>query len=191
MTNIQEKTEIKSISEANQHAKEYGTTRKEKYLFLSELSRNLKEAIAEDSLTAEFYEDCEKTNEILKKYYSNQYRIDEFNTFKGWKEKGFKVRKGSKGFLFWSKPKVHKVDEEGKSIVQNFSTDNEDEDKEKMYYISYLFSNLQVEKIKIKEVSMVLDLMDKSISYPKALNLVLMTTDIDREYLEAELNHYI
>ena len=147
MTNIQEKTEIEKISDCNEHAKKYGKTRKEKYLFLSELSRNLKEAIAEDELTAQFYEDCEKMNEILKKYYSNQCRVSEFDTFLGWKEKGFKVRKGAKAFLFWSKPKVHKIDEEGNKTVQNFSIDNEDEDKEKKYYISYLFSNLQVEKV--------------------------------------------
>ncbi|WP_338765956.1 ArdC-like ssDNA-binding domain-containing protein [Bernardetia sp. ABR2-2B] len=148
MTNIQEITEL-----ANIHAAEYGTSRKEKYIYLSNLSRSLLEAIEDDNLTAEFYEDCENTNAILKKYYQNQYRVKEFNTFKGWQKEGFKVRKGAKAFLLWSKPKGKKVDEEKKvEINKNVFVEgaiSEETEEKKKYYIAYLFSNLQVEKIEL------------------------------------------
>lgn len=147
MTNIQENTELPNIQEANTHAI-YGNSRKDKYLFLSALCKSLNEAIEEDELTAQYFEDCEKTNDILKKYYKNKFRVKEFNTFLGWKENGFKVRKGAKAFLFWSKPKALKIDNEtGEKFTSDFSTDNEDENKDKKYFIANLFSNLQVEEL--------------------------------------------
>jgi len=141
MTNIQEISEVQ-----NEHAKEYGTTRKEKYIYLSNLSKNLKDAIEEDSLTAEFYEDCETTNAILKIYYSNKYRVKQFNTFKCWQEKGFKVKKGAKAFLFWSKPKK----KEDKEKQENEESLKKEKTK---YYICYLFSNEQVEKIQNSNIT--------------------------------------
>jgi hypothetical protein len=147
MTNIQEIT-----ANPNAHAQEYGTTRKEKYLYLSNLSKSLNDAIEEDELTAQYFEDCEKTNDILKKYYKNKFRVNEFNTFLGWKENGFKVKKGAKAFLFWSKPKVARVDNEtGKKFTSDFSTENEDEAKDKKYFLSYLFSDAQVDSKKFYE----------------------------------------
>lgn len=138
MTNIQEISEVQ-----NEHAQEYGTTPKEKYFFLSNLSKSLIEAIEEDELTAEYFEDCENTNAILKKYYKNKYRVEEFNTFAGWKKEGFKVRKGAKAFLIWSKPKK-------KEKAQEEQEKKEDPKNEKAkYYLSYLFSNLQVEEIEL------------------------------------------
>ena len=138
MTNIQEITDIQNV-----HAQEYGTTRKEKYFFLSSLCRDLEFAIEMDYQTAKYFEDCDKMNEILKKYYSKKYGVEKFNTFKGWKEEGFKVKKGSKGFLFWSKPKK-------KEKVQEEQEQKEDTKNEKAkYYLSYLFSNLQVEPIEL------------------------------------------
>ncbi|WP_338814065.1 ArdC-like ssDNA-binding domain-containing protein [Bernardetia sp. Wsw4-3y2] len=186
MTNIQEITEF-----ANLHAAEYGTSRKEKYIFLSNLSRNLNKAIEDDALTAEFFEDCENTNAILRKHYQNQYRVERFNTFLGWKEEGFKVKKGSKAFLFWSKPKVPKANEEGKKIVEDFNID-EDADEHKKYFISHLFSNLQVEEIqKSKEAKKVLELMDKDVDYQKAVKIVLVNSKVSKKKLEKELNNYI
>ena len=179
MTNIQEITEVQ-----NEHAQEYGQTRKEKYFFLSNLSRNLNEAIEDDALTAEFFEDCENTNAILKKHYKNKYRVQEFNTFKGWQQEGFKVKKGAKAFLLWSKPKKKEKEEQ---------EEKEDTKNEKIkYYIAHLFSNLKVEEIpKSKEVKKVLELMDKDVEYQKAIKIVLVNSKVSKKKLEKELNNYI
>lgn len=71
---------------------------------------------------------------ILNKMYKGEEH-QEFNTFKGWKEKGFKVVKGSKAFFIWSKPRKVEKKKEG--------TDEKDEFK--MFGIAHLFSNAQVE----------------------------------------------
>ena len=74
---------------------------------------------------------------ILNKMYKNTEHT-EFSTFKGWKEKGFKVKKGSKSFFIWSKPRKVEKKKEG--------TDEKDEFN--MFGIAYLFSNSQVEPLK-------------------------------------------
>ena len=74
---------------------------------------------------------------ILNKMYKSKLH-KEFNTFKGWKEKGQIVKKGSKAFFIWSKPrKVQKKKENGEG----------EKDEYKMYGIAHLFSNAQVEPI--------------------------------------------
>ncbi len=75
---------------------------------------------------------------ILNAMYKNDEH-NEFNTFKGWKEKGYIVTKGSKAFIIWSKPrKVEKKNEKKES----------GKDEYKMYGIAHLFSNAQVEPLK-------------------------------------------
>lgn len=77
---------------------------------------------------------------ILNTMYKNEQH-QEFSTFKGWKEKGFMVTKGSKAFFIWSAPrKVTKKNEEKES----------GKDEYKMYGIAHLFSNAQVEPLKEK-----------------------------------------
>ena len=58
------------------------------------------------------------------------------NTFKKWKEKGFKVKKGEKGYLFFSAPKQVKV-----------KTKAGEEENYSRFMKCYLFSENQVEKI--------------------------------------------
>jgi len=70
-------------------------------------------------------------------YKSSEH--NEFNTFKGWKEKGFMVKPGMKAFFIWSKPRK----------VENKRKEEEGEkDEFKMYGIAHLFSNAQVEPLK-------------------------------------------
>lgn len=77
---------------------------------------------------------------ILNKMYKNELH-EKFNTFKGWKEKGMIVKKGSKAFFIWSKPrKVQKKKEKEEG----------QKDEYKMYGIAHLFSNDQVEPITAK-----------------------------------------
>jgi len=59
----------------------------------------------------------------------------EFNTFYGWLSNGFKVKKGSKAFVVWGRPKQ----------VKNKEAKEDEDDEFKHFPLAYLFSNLQVE----------------------------------------------
>lgn len=77
-----------------------------------------------------------KVNDVLIQLYKNDDH-KEFNTFQGWKKKGYKVKKGAKAFCIWSKP--IEVKDEDKE---------EDELEDKTYFgIAHIFSNYQVEKM--------------------------------------------
>lgn len=84
----------------------------------------------------------EKPNELLRKYYRKQGH-EELNTFEQWKKKGYKVMKGAKALLMWSKPimrdKDGKVKAEGEAV--------KGDDMPEFYAYICLFSNLQVEPI--------------------------------------------
>lgn len=62
---------------------------------------------------------------------------DEFNTFYGWQQKGFRVKKGSKGFTVWGRPK---------KVTRKEAKDKE-KDEFTHFPLAYLFSNKQVESI--------------------------------------------
>lgn len=79
----------------------------------------------------------EKTvNEFLIEMYTNAEN-KEFHTLHQWSAKGFKVKKGSKSFLVWGKPKDHQ-----KQQAEQKPTE---EDEDKFFPLCYLFSNAQVE----------------------------------------------
>jgi hypothetical protein len=100
-------------------------TFKEKRIWLSKLSRTLKPLVE----TGE----ADSVNDALLSYYQNDASL-EFNTFHQWKEKGFSVKKGSKAFLVWGRPRQVPV------------KDSED-DEFKYWPLCYLFSENQVHKI--------------------------------------------
>lgn len=77
-------------------------------------------------------------NDVILNTMYKSLEHNEFNTFKGWKENGQMVKKGSKAFFIWSKPRKvekKKEDQEG------------EKDAYKMYGIAHLFSNAQVEPL--------------------------------------------
>ncbi|MFL0137712.1 ArdC-like ssDNA-binding domain-containing protein [Tenacibaculum maritimum] len=76
---------------------------------------------------------------IINKMYKGAEHT-EFNTFKGWKEKGLIVKKGSKAFFIWSKPR--KVEKKKDTVKEG------DKDNYKMFGVAHLFSNSQVEPLK-------------------------------------------
>ncbi len=58
-----------------------------------------------------------------------------------WKDKGYKVVKGSKSFKFWSKPiKAKKKENEGEETETK-------ETKYKFFNVAHVFTSEQVEKI--------------------------------------------
>ena len=76
-------------------------------------------------------------NHFIKKIHKIEDSLN-LNTFKKWKEKGFKVKKGEKGFLFFSKPK---------QIKKKNVNKEEDEITFKRFLKCYLFTENQVEAI--------------------------------------------
>ena len=77
--------------------------REEKKQLLKALSVNAKAII-------EIEGEERNVNSVLIEMYTNETH-QEFNTFKSWKEKGYKVKKGEKGFFVWSK-KLKATDKE-------------------------------------------------------------------------------
>ena len=75
-------------------------------------------------------------NSVLIEMYTNETH-QEFNTFKNWIAKGYKVKKGEKGFFVWSK-----------KLKGTEKKENEDDKDFKFFGIAYIFSNAQVQPIK-------------------------------------------
>lgn len=67
----------------------------------------------------------------------------EFKSYRQWQADGMQVKKGEKAFLLWAKPK-------GFAKIEDKAETAENEDK--FFPIAYVFSNAQVEPVKIKEV---------------------------------------
>lgn len=71
---------------------------------------------------------------LIDMYKKSNPNIKEFKTLKEWSKAGKKVRKGSKSYLVWARPK-----EISKPESQT------EEEKMKYFPMCYLFSNEQVE----------------------------------------------
>ena len=77
-------------------------------------------------------------NDFIREIYGLANK--ELNTFKKWVEKGYKVKKGEKGYLFFSAPKLFKKEVETKD-------GNKEEIDYSRFCKCFLFSSDQVEKI--------------------------------------------
>jgi len=98
---------------------------------LANLSRGIKPLVAEGVY--------DSVNEGLLDNYSDGSEIT-FHTFNGWKEEGFAVKKGSKAFLIWGKPRKVQI-----------TVPQEGEDEEFKYWpLCFLFSENQVERRQTK-----------------------------------------
>jgi len=79
---------------------------------------------------------------ITKHIYAKETGATEFRKFKEWKDDGYNIIKGSKGYPVWSVPMQREskmtVEKEGEKEEKTFHTEH--------YNMCYLFSNLQVEK---------------------------------------------
>lgn len=76
-------------------------------------------------------------NEILILQYKAETGAQTFRTFKGWKEIGFSVKKGEKGFPIFSRPIAAIKAEQGKEPQPG---------EGKFFGTCYLFHEKQVEK---------------------------------------------
>ncbi len=77
---------------------------------------------------------------VTDQYKSDNPGIEEFNTFNQWREKGFKIIKGSTAFVVWGSPRKGKLEEPVKNA------DGKEDDEFEFFPLCYLFSNLQVER---------------------------------------------
>jgi antirestriction protein ArdC len=77
-------------------------------------------------------------NEIIRLYFYTDDTHQVFNTFWEWKDKGYKVKKGEKAFLFWGSKRKNKQDDQAQS---------QEEETYSFFPLCYVFSNAQVEPI--------------------------------------------
>ena len=77
---------------------------------------------------------------LINEVYTTEEKTT-FNTYKGWAEKGYQVKKGEKSVFVWSKPL------KGKAKTEAEATDEgtPEEKKYKFFGLAYLFDNTQVE----------------------------------------------
>lgn len=82
-----------------------------------------------------------KVNALIIAHYANTLGCapSDLRTFWTWKEQGFKVKKGEKGFPIWSRPK---------DIIQTEKTGHEVNDDTKFFGLAYMFHKGQVENAK-------------------------------------------
>ena len=106
---------------------------KDKRNALKELSKIAKMRISAD---------CEgmTVNEVLVEHFYTDDENEEFKTLHQWSKDGYKVKKGSKSFLVWGKPRKTEKATDPKT------TQNQEEDESEFYPLCYLFSNAQVLK---------------------------------------------
>lgn len=91
-------------------------------------------------------QDLEMTiNEVLLKFIYDTQGVQEFNTFKQWKEKGYTIIKGSKAYLIWGQP-INKKNDKAKEE----KNETEEADEYEYFPVCYLFSDKQVFKKEIQ-----------------------------------------
>ena len=82
-------------------------------------------------------------NELFTDIYSNQSQAREWDTFKGWKKRGYYVAKGERGFAVWSRP--IKADEaETDAGATDAGERGETKPERESFYVAYIFCAAQV-----------------------------------------------
>lgn len=117
---------------------------KQKLSILRSISKDIKNLnstfVLIGNQTIEQVENAETLNDKLCSYYFGDTNRENINTYNGWKKQGYKVKKGEKSVLVWSKPIIVKKSEE--------KDENKEDEKEYTgYRASYVFYKSQVEPI--------------------------------------------
>jgi hypothetical protein len=81
-----------------------------------------------------------KVNTLLSDYFYNPSGKLIFKTFNDWKKEGYKIKKGSKAFLFWGTPKEYL------KLKEKKQGEDPEQDNEIFFPLAFLFSSEQVEK---------------------------------------------
>lgn len=88
-------------------------------------------------------------NELLTDIYSNRAQAREWDTFKGWKKRGYYVAKGERGFAVWSRPiKADEAETDTGTDTATGATDagesGETKPERESFYVAYIFCAAQV-----------------------------------------------
>lgn len=117
---------------------------------LRRLSAKIRAAMQTGSLPAAF-DDCLTVNDCLRRGYQIQAHKSDFDTFAGWRARGYAVDKGAKGYPIWSKPRNH--DDTAETSEDTAATDTTTEAATETtegtatrgnFCVAYIFSAAQV-----------------------------------------------
>lgn len=117
---------------------------------LRRLSAKIRAAMQTGGLPAAFA-DCLTINDCLRRGYQIQTRQSDFDTFAGWRARGYAVDKGAKGYPIWSKPRNH--DDTAETSEDTAATDTTTEAATETtegtatrgnFWVAYTFSAAQV-----------------------------------------------
>ena len=96
--------------------------------------------------------DYERVNDALLGMYSDSLGVsdsrEDWGTFKNWREQGYAVCKGEKGYSVWGKKRKIEVKGANEDVSSNVSTEEQEVAKQMRYYpIATLFHKSQVESL--------------------------------------------
>lgn len=98
--------------------------------------------------------DALTVNEALEAYYIKNTPNTIFKDFKGWKDAGYTVKKGSKAFAVWGKPRmIEKKDADNAPVDKNDLKESGDKKKFKYYAIANIFGDTQVELTQVRRAA--------------------------------------
>lgn len=85
-------------------------------------------------------------NELLTDIYSNRAQAREWDTFRGWKKRGYYVAKGERGFAVWSRPiKADETETDaGETATGESGESGETKPERESFYVAYIFCAAQV-----------------------------------------------
>lgn len=86
----------------------------------------------------------ENMNKALISYYKQTYNLTSLKGFEQWNSEGFIIKKGSKGYKIWGKPRNFT----DKQTDKDKTEEQTDKNEPYFYPIAYLFSEKQVVKSK-------------------------------------------
>lgn len=96
---------------------------------------------------AEPWASFETINDCLLHIYTAETQQAEWNTFKGWRDKGQPVKKGEKGFPIWGRPLGAKSADPDPEEMQAAEGEGEPCGNVKFFPLAYLFHAGQVETV--------------------------------------------
>jgi hypothetical protein len=81
-------------------------------------------------------------NAAIMEAYKKEFPSATFDTFNGWKSKGYTIRKGAKAFILWGQPRSISKKDADPRPTQTDQTESENETE--FFPVAHLFSSLQV-----------------------------------------------
>lgn len=134
-------TQLKKRNEARERLIEKSREAKATREFLVGLADTEEEALKAAAMSI---------NQILIKMYKEEAGCRVFRTFEGWKDEGYRVKKGETAFRIWGKPiKAERQTENNNGDAG----EGGDVDKYKMFPMCCLFNEHQVEKVEAPQAS--------------------------------------